>query len=136
MDENARPELVEGPGFAGASLSGPTPPEGLFTGQNLSVLLGRPLRAIDIEGGKRHLAGATVLVTGAAGSVGRALVRRLLDYQPRSVAAVDTHEASLFQLSRDLPTDAPVDFRVADVRNETKIRRLFREVGPRVVFHL
>jgi len=111
-------------------------PEGLFTAEILAVLLGRSLRPIDIVAGKRQLEAATVLVTGAGGSVGRSLVRRVLDYQPQSVVAVDTHEATLFQLSRDLPSDAPVDFRVGDVRNETKIRRLFGEVRPQVVFHL
>ena len=107
-----------------------------FSGENLSALLGRPLRRLDVEGGERELTRARVLVTGAAGSVGRALVRRLLAYQPETIAAIDNHEASLFHLARDAPPDAPLELRVADVRNETKMRRILSEVRPQVVFHL
>jgi len=108
----------------------------LFAGPNLSFLLGRPLRTIDVDVGRSEIQGAPVVVTGAADSVGRALVARLLTYQPGSVTALDSHEASLFQLGRDGGGDDRLDLRVADVRNETKMRRLFAEVRPRVVFHL
>jgi len=63
-------------------------------------------------------------------------VPRLLDLDPELVVAVDTHEASLFRLTRQLPAGAPVDLHVSDVRNEAKIGRLFGEVRPDVVFHL
>src|SRR6266571_44717 len=108
----------------------------LFSGANLTALLGRPLRTIPTTAGSGEIAGARILVTGAAGSVGSALVGRLLGFDPQLVVAVDTHEASLFHLARGLPSSAPIDCRVADIRNETKVRRLFAEVHPSIVFHL
>jgi FlaA1/EpsC-like NDP-sugar epimerase len=108
----------------------------LFAPANLPVLLGRPLRSIPIEEGERQLARARILVTGAAGSVGAALVPRLLALKPEIVVAVDTHEASLFRLGREQPPEAALDLRVADVRNEPKMRRLFNELRPEIVFHL
>ncbi len=141
MDRRQRPALsVPEPagqrGFKGASLAGASSGEDLFTGANLTALLGRPLRSIPLDAGLRELAGARILVTGAAGSVGTALVFHLLNLDPELVVAADTHEASLFQLGRQIPSGSAIDLRVADVRNETKVRRLFAEVRPRIVFHL
>lgn len=107
-----------------------------FAAANLPKLLGRPLRSIPTGDGARQVQGARVLVTGAGGSVGSALVARLLDLQPERIVALDTHEASLFRLARDLAPAAPLDLRVADVRNVPKVRRVFQETRPAIVFHL
>jgi FlaA1/EpsC-like NDP-sugar epimerase len=135
-EQTARPEPVEGRGFDRLSLSAGGSTDDIFAGQHLPALLGRPLCRIPTEDGRRQLARSRILVTGAAGSVGTALVSRLLDLDPELIVAVDTHEASLFRLLRSLPTGAPVDLRVADVRNETKMRRMFADVQPAVAFHL
>jgi FlaA1/EpsC-like NDP-sugar epimerase len=133
---SARPTAVDGHSADRARSSGVPSPEDLFSRDNLAILLGRPLRAIPTAAGRDVLAGARVLVTGAAGSVGSALIARLLPLAPELVVAADIHEASLFRLARDAPPGVPLDLRVVDVRNEVKLRRLFAEVRPRVVFHL
>lgn len=107
-----------------------------FASSNLPKLLGRPLRSIATEDGACQVRGARVLVTGAGGSVGSALVARLVDLEPERIVALDTHEASLFRLARDLAPKAPLDLRVADVRNVPKVRRVFQETRPTIVFHL
>jgi len=38
----------------------------------------------------------TILVTGACGTVGRELVRQLLDCQPREIRSIDTNESEIF----------------------------------------
>ncbi len=114
----------------------PTPPGDLFTGSNLTALLGRPLREIPIEAGVRELAGACVLVTGAGGSVGSRLIARLAAQRPARVIALDSHEASLFRLGRDAPQELGLELELADVRNEVKLARLFRTVRPDIVIHL
>src|SRR5438552_3336215 len=134
MDEKR--EQTARPVRSADSLSAGASADDIFAGPNLPALLGRPLRRIPTEDGRRQLARARILVTGAAGSVGTALVSRLLDLEPELIVAVDIHEASLFRLLRSLPTGSPVDLRVADVRNEIKVRRLFAEVQPGFVFHL
>ncbi len=101
-----------------------------------ATLLGRPLKKIPVAEGLESLTGATVLVTGAAGSVGSALVARLARSCIDRVIAVDHHEASLFRLGRDLGRRAPVELRLVDVRNTDKVRRILHETRPPFVFHL
>lgn len=110
--------------------------EAAFVGASLAFLLGRPLRAIPVDQGVGEITGARILVTGAGGSVGSALVRRLVALGPERIIAVDSHEASLFRLGRDLPAGAPIQLRLADVRNADKIRRIFSESHPAIAFHL
>ena len=111
-------------------------PGDFFTGANLSTLLGRPTRTVPIDAGAATLRDACVLVTGAGGSVGSALVSRLAPHRPARIVALDSHEASLFRLGRDAPPDVTMDLELADVRNEAKLARLFRTYRPDVVIHL
>jgi FlaA1/EpsC-like NDP-sugar epimerase len=108
----------------------------LFAGESLQTILGRPLREIPYPAAEELITRARVLVTGAGGSVGNALVPAPLSLRPAQVIALDHHEAELFALGRTLGTHAPVDLRLADVRNGAKLRRLFLECRPQVVFHL
>jgi FlaA1/EpsC-like NDP-sugar epimerase len=114
----------------------PSPPSSLFAGGNLSRLLGRPLRDIPVLAGQEQLTGARVLVTGAGGSVGASLLAALAGLQPARVIALDLHEPSLFRLGRDAPRDLPLDLQLADVRNASKISRIFAESQPDIVVHL
>lgn len=112
------------------------PAEGLLSGANLAHLLGRPPRNIPTKDGESQLAGARVLVTGAGGSVGSAVVARLSQLHADRIIAVDHHEASLFRLGRDVAPGGPVQLRLADVRNGPKIRRILDEARPSIVIHL
>lgn len=75
-----------------------------------------------------------VLVTGACGSVGSALVRRLLD-EGRTVCAFDQSEDGLFKLDQELKDVAGGRLRsfLGNVRDEARLRRAFE--GVKVVFH-
>lgn len=74
-----------------------------------------------------------VLVTGACGSVGSALVRRLLE-RGHTVCAFDQSEDGLFELDQDLK-DAGDRLRLflGNVRDEARVRRAMERV--KVVFH-
>ena len=109
--------------------------DSLFDAANVEALLGRPPRRIATGAGLKILEDARVLVTGAGGSVGAALVGRLAELPVQTIIALDHHEPSLFRLSRDLP-GAPLDLALADLRNGPKIERLLTEKRPDVVFHL
>jgi len=75
-----------------------------------------------------------VLVTGACGSVGFALVRRLLD-DGCTVCAFDQSEDGLFKLDQELKEVAGGRLRsfLGNVRDENRLRRAFE--GVKVVFH-
>ncbi len=72
-----------------------------------------------------------IIVTGAAGSVGSALIRRLLTYAPEGVWGLDNDETGLFTLGNELGQGfVPV---LGDVRDRDKLVRSFH--GMDVVFH-
>lgn len=84
------------------------------------------------------VAGRRVLVTGAAGSVGAALVRRLLTLDPAVVHLLDVDEGRLHALQLELTgegftRDAPV--LLADVRDARALDAAFAEARPDVVLH-
>jgi len=72
----------------------------------------------------------TILVTGAAGSIGSALVRKLVTLKPKKVIALDINETGLFDLGRKLD----VNLWLGDINNHRKMRHIFR-LGLDVVIH-
>ncbi|GIV60652.1 MAG: hypothetical protein KatS3mg043_1741 [Rhodothermaceae bacterium] len=102
------------------------------------TLLDRPSIEIDRTALSDYLAGRTVLVTGAGGSVGSELVRQLITLRPFRLVLVDVSEYNLFQLENALrgqPFEGDLLFRIADVRDEPMMRTLFASLRPDVVFH-
>ncbi|HET7034118.1 MAG TPA: polysaccharide biosynthesis protein [Thermomicrobiaceae bacterium] len=109
----------------------------------LSHLLERELLAPDTRAAEEWLAARRVLITGAAGSIGSALSRRLARLAPPGLVLLDHHENSLFQLSQRLregmPEDQPAPTPVlvlADVCDPERIGAVLRRHRPEVVFHL
>lgn len=77
--------------------------------------------------------GSRVLVTGACGSVGSALVRRLLG-DGHTVCAFDQSEDGLFRLDQELTSSVSrLRFFLGNVRDEDRVRRAME--GVRTVFH-
>lgn len=101
-------------------------------------LLERRPAAIDEAGLRDHLAGRTVLVTGAGGSIGGELARQLMGLQPFRLVLVDVSEYNLFQLENQLrgrPFEGELVFRIADVRDEAIMQTVFATFRPDVVLH-
>jgi FlaA1/EpsC-like NDP-sugar epimerase len=101
------------------------------------LLMGRPEFNGDLRQAAQALRGRRVLVTGAAGSVGWPLVQLLVGAGPERLILLDHHEHSLFSLERGLgrPT-ATVAFELADVRDASRLQRIFDRHQPEVVIHL
>src|SRR5690606_14845526 len=85
-----------------------------------------------------QLRGKTVVVTGAAGSIGSEIVWQVLSFHPRNVVVLDQAETPLYQLMMELNKS---DFNgclyaeVADVRNRTMMKKIFEHYKPDVVYH-
>lgn len=100
----------------------------------LEDLLRRDIGRHDDEHCRALLGGATVLITGAAGSIGSELSRQVLRYSPRELLLIDIDETRLFDLSLELG-DPAVVIRLVDVRDRASVERLFRQHNVDIVFH-
>ena len=75
-----------------------------------------------------------VLVTGACGTVGREVVRQLLEgSQVEEIIGLDNDENELFFLEQELSACNRVRFYLADIRDREKLSRKMK--GVHLVFH-
>lgn len=87
---------------------------------------------------EEDIKGKVVLVTGAAGSIGSGLCRQLVHYKPKLLVMLDQAESPLYDIEQELKESnvmTPRKVILADIRNKRKMKVLFREIKPQVVFH-
>lgn len=105
---------------------------------NISDLLGREEINIDSEQVASLIAGKTVLVTGAGGSIGSELCRQILKRGPGRLLLMERSENSLFHIHRQLVERANGDMVVpllCDLNDRTRVRFEFDRFRPDLVFH-
>ncbi|WP_456407161.1 polysaccharide biosynthesis protein [Thiolapillus sp.] len=101
-------------------------------------LLGRDPVALDWQGIREGLAGRSVLITGAGGSIGSELCRQLASLSLESLILVENSEYNLFCMQRELAqsfSDLTVFPHLADITERQVIDRIFDHYRPQVVFH-
>jgi len=101
-------------------------------------LLGREPVDLDLDQIGAYLAGQTVLVTGAGGSIGSEICRQITRFKPKAIILLGHGENSIFEIEQELKRRHPGQRTVAviaDVRDEHRIDRVFEEYKPDVVFH-
>ena len=101
-------------------------------------LLNRPAIQLNSKKLDSVLNNKTILVTGAAGSIGAEIARQLIHYQPSKIILVDQAESPLVEL--DLEMRESLNYcssfaLVADVRDYSRMRRIFESHHPDIVFH-
>ncbi|WP_396601117.1 polysaccharide biosynthesis protein [Algibacter sp. R77976] len=100
-------------------------------------LLGRPPIEIDNPNLLNEFRGETVLVTGAAGSIGSELVNQLSNFDVKHLILVDQAESALYDVQQDLKRDGKHNYTaiVADIRDGLRIDSIFQSYKPTMVFH-
>ena len=101
-------------------------------------LLGRPQTVLDRPAMRALIAGKRILVTGAGGTIGGELIRQIADFAPARLVLLDSSEFALYQADLELAEAASqIDRRavLADVRDDVRLTKLFREERPDIVFH-
>jgi O-antigen biosynthesis protein WbqV len=101
-------------------------------------LLNRPQVTLDRPGMRNLVAGRRVLLTGAGGSIGSELARQLAGLNPSHLILLDQSEYALWQIDLEISELAPVMPRaavIADVRDRTRIKTVFADYAPELVFH-
>jgi FlaA1/EpsC-like NDP-sugar epimerase len=101
-------------------------------------VLGRDSVDLDMPSIASYIAGSTVLVTGAGGSIGSELCRQVAALGAAQIVLVEHAENALVTIERELQHERRFTATVpvlADVKDRVKIRRLFERHRPDVVFH-
>ncbi|MES2796274.1 MAG: nucleoside-diphosphate sugar epimerase/dehydratase [Bacteroidota bacterium] len=105
-------------------------------------LLERPTINLNINKIQKELTNKVILVTGAAGSIGSEIIRQLLRFAPDKILLIDQGESALFDFEyelranfKDYLTQTQLEVIVANVTDELRLRKIFSEYKPDIVFH-
>ncbi len=85
-----------------------------------------------------YLHGATVLITGAGGSIGSELARQVAHASPSRLVLLGHGENSIFDITAELRRRFPalaVEAVIADVRDRDRILRVIKQTPPDIIFH-
>jgi FlaA1/EpsC-like NDP-sugar epimerase len=141
-DQHVINQIMEGAELAGVPLKVLPPVRDLLNDRpsvrdardiHIEDLLGRAQVATDVEGIRAAIAGATVLITGAGGSIGSEIAKQVAELGPGRLVLLDHDETHLHDVHGQLPSPAELD--LTDIRDRARVRSLMRRVRPDVVFH-
>ena len=79
----------------------------------------------------------TILITGAAGSIGSEISRKLTQYNYKQLILIDASESALYDLQQELKQQNAINYNtiVANVRDRAKMELLFKTYNPTLIFH-
>jgi FlaA1/EpsC-like NDP-sugar epimerase len=101
-------------------------------------LLGREPVKLELPELYDDLRGRSVLITGAAGSIGSELARQVALHEPGILVLFDQAETPLFFLERELREAHPelqMVFLIGDIVDASAVERLFHDYAPSRAFH-
>jgi FlaA1/EpsC-like NDP-sugar epimerase len=101
-------------------------------------LINRPVISLDQKALEAQLEGKTVLVTGAAGSIGSEIVRQLTSYRLNKLVLLDQAETPMHNLEmelviRNLPLS--LEYIIGDVACQEAMEGIFQLYRPEVIYH-
>ncbi|MDT8287168.1 MAG: nucleoside-diphosphate sugar epimerase/dehydratase [Elusimicrobiales bacterium] len=105
---------------------------------DVSDLMHRRVVDIDMSPVKRAVAGKSVLVTGAGGTIGAELARQIAAFGPSRLVLLETHNTALFYIDKELRAAGyggvvvPV---AGDIRDESLLKNVFETYKPAWVLH-
>lgn len=101
-------------------------------------LLERKPIVLDNNSISNQLKGKTILITGAAGSIGSEIVWQVLNFSPKKVIMLDQAETPLHNLCLELSKagfSSKICSIIADIRYQNIMDKVFNEHLPDVVYH-
>ena len=104
----------------------------------ISDLLEREAIVLDEKKIKNTILDKTVLVTGAAGSIGSEIVRQLTKYNPKKIIIFDQAESPLYDIELELAEKQNFnrfDIIIGDIKNLKRIKKVFEIYRPEIVYH-
>lgn len=104
----------------------------------LEDLLRREPTTMNLEAVAGFITDATILVTGAGGSIGSELCRQITRFNPRLLVLLGHGENSIYTIEQELNRKFPALHKkvvIADIRDRRKIDALLTQIRPDIVFH-
>ncbi|WP_372640261.1 polysaccharide biosynthesis protein [Ancylomarina sp.] len=101
-------------------------------------LLGRDEIQLNLQRISQSLIGKTILISGAAGSIGSEIVRQLLRFPIGKLVLLDQAESALYDLQQEINSKynkAPFELVIGDVSNSARMRKVFEHFNPEIVFN-
>ncbi|MFC2145449.1 polysaccharide biosynthesis protein [Actinomycetota bacterium] len=102
-------------------------------------LLGRNEVKLDAESITGYLKDKTVLITGGGGSIGSEIARQVIKFDPKKLVILDIYENNAYRLLHELRIKygrkVPVDLVIASIRDIDRLKDIFLQYKPDVVFH-
>ncbi|WP_133525481.1 polysaccharide biosynthesis protein [Flavobacterium sp. 245] len=101
-------------------------------------LLERKPIVLDSKSISKQLKDKTILITGAAGSIGSEIVRQVLGFNPKVVIILDHAETPLHNLCLEtfaMKAETKIVAVIADVKSKKALDKVFKNYNPHVVFH-
>jgi O-antigen biosynthesis protein WbqV len=120
--------------FIGSDRTSVRPPPPI----DLETLLPRAPRKIDLRAARKMMAGKSMLVTGAGGTIGSELCRQIVGFEPAKLTLVDNSELALYQIDMELKDAGHggiIHSELTDVCRMEHLDRVFRRAEPDVVLH-
>jgi len=101
-------------------------------------LLERDPIKLDMIAIEKQIKGKTVLITGAAGSIGSEIARQVAAFKPKLLVLLDQGESPLYDLELEMKERYSLNnFEVVlgDIRNAHRMGNVFRTYQPDILYH-
>ena len=101
-------------------------------------LLSRPPIKLNNPTIAAGLKNKNIMVTGGAGSIGSEIIRQIVWFSPKSITIIDQGESALYDLQMQLKgilKNFEINYIVADVTDNFRIRKIFEIYKPDIIFH-
>jgi FlaA1/EpsC-like NDP-sugar epimerase len=101
-------------------------------------VLGRIPVILDEEGILARFNGQSVMITGAAGSIGSEICRQIARYRPGQIIGFDISETGLFYLEHEMRErfpDLPFVPEIGNIQNSQRLAEVFTKYSPTVMYH-
>lgn len=105
---------------------------------DLNKLLNRHAIEVNNKEASDFLHTKKILITGGCGSIGSEIVKQLLYLGINNLCVIDNSECNMFILINEINKLFPsniVKFKLRDINNIDRIRGIFEEYRPNIVFH-